>query len=305
MKGKTSELARVALNVMFLRFDSFLQNCIDFIYIGSLILYMHVQGRSLFVITDLTSLVVFSHFLYSVTYIINDYINYEDDFVIKSVDLGKYSFYRYRPIQYFGKRSIHLFIFIYVAYTFVFWYFFSSIITVSEIILLIVLYSLLSIFESLSKKKSAKKRLSFLLQLYSKYTVFTVLVIRCLGVPFSLSKIMDVVVCFSPYVFYKAFQDVLSNILLKHEMKGDNNKGFVYVMVSIFMVITLATLIRGLSNPSIIMTHLMITSPFIILVIIVPSLILGVQDKTVHDLYKRLGLKFLLVLLLLLMVLKL
>lgn len=304
------EILHVTLNIVFFRFYHFLQNCVDFIYVASLVLYMCSQAYdplytiSISCLCNIFLLVLFSHFLYSITYVVNDYINYKDDFAIKFNDPDKYSFYEYRPIQYFGKLVVYPLIVIYIIFVSVIWHsMFVNILTIYEIALIVLFYSILSISESLSKKGSVKRRTFFLLQLYSKYMTFAILLLRFLDLPLSLQEIINISVCASPYTIYRSYQDILTEYFLERQAKRGFNKIDVYTAMGFFITISLITLTMAMSNPLLVMVHLVVSAPFGILVIIVPSLILGKNDKTIYDLYKRSGIKLLFVFLLLLLVL--
>jgi len=310
MKNQVFEFTHVVLNITFFRFYHFLQNCVDFAYIASLILYMYIRIQSSLFIDSTTYLhhffllTLFSHFLYSITYIINDYINYEEDLAIKMIDVDKYSFYKYRPIHYFGKRITGILVFVYATYVFILWRFmFVRILAIHEIILIVLLFSCLSLFASLSKRKSFGKKCTFLLQLYSKYFVLAILLTRSLGISISLYEILCIGLCISPYTLYRTFQDLLSYFFLEHRMKENRCKGLNYAAICILIAIISVTLIIVVLNFSLIMVHFLVSAPFATLVIVLPSLIFGRQDKTIYDLYKRSSVKLAFALLLLYMVL--
>ena len=103
--------AILSLNLIFVRFDAFLNNYIKLTFLGIfLILFIKFTGvRSLSMnpiqlLLTLNVLVISSHYAYSIAYIINDFLNFESIQRLK-VDKNKYSFYKLRPIVYYNKST--------------------------------------------------------------------------------------------------------------------------------------------------------------------------------------------------------
>jgi len=126
-------------------------------------------------ITTLIIIMIGTHYLYAITYAINDFINYHDDRAL-SYNPEKYSFYKFRFIQFSGRRlgGFLLQTFYYIALTAIFLDFLRKYnVKIFSMIILILAFILLSIVESLSKNNVITKRLSFTLQQIMKMFAFS------------------------------------------------------------------------------------------------------------------------------------
>lgn len=302
MKNKEKlDLAIAIINAIFIRLGHFLQNSIDFIYIASYLVYVYSRWLSMPLqpldVLSILMLVIFSHFIYSITYIINDYINYGDDLSIKALDPEKYSFYMYRPIQYFGKAVTIVLLLIYTIYVSLFWRF-INILTINSLIEIVTLFAFLSILESTSKKWSVKKKTVFSFQLVVKYFVFALLLSKFFGLTLSLDALVSIIACVIPYTFYRSSQDKLKSVLLKRVRDiGSRSRNIIFI-VTITVVIIAVSMVIMFTQPNInllllyiVEAHLVVSMPFLFLTIVIPLKLLGVNDKNIYSLYRRLGVK--------------
>jgi len=175
-----NDVLMVCINFVLFRFDAFLQNLINFlvysIYQMSFLILMDIHPINISLST-LVVIMLCTHYLYAITYAVNDFVNYYDDRAL-SRDLGKYSFYRFRFIQFIGRRleGFALQTLYYVALATI------SLSLLKEynvntyfVITLTSIFLFLSLVESLSKKRSVMKHLSFTLQQIMKMFTFSYL----------------------------------------------------------------------------------------------------------------------------------
>jgi len=174
------DVLTVCINFILFRLDAFLQNLINFlaysIYQMCFLLLMVVHPTNISLST-LVVIMLCTHYLYAITYAVNDFVNYYDDRVL-SCDLEKYSFYKFRFIQFIGRRleGFALQTIYYVALTAI------SLSLLKEynvntyfVITLTLVFFFLSIVESLSKKRTVMKHLSFTWQQIMKMFAFSYL----------------------------------------------------------------------------------------------------------------------------------
>lgn len=175
-----NDILIVCINFVLFRLDAFLQNLINFlvysIYQMCFLILMGVHPINISLST-LVVIMLCTHYLYAITYAVNDFVNYYDDRAL-SRDLGKYSFYRFRFIQFIGRRfeGFALQTLYYVALATI------SLSLLKEynvntcfVITLTLIFFFLSIVESLSKKRTVMKHLSFTLQQIMKMFAFSYL----------------------------------------------------------------------------------------------------------------------------------
>jgi hypothetical protein len=168
------------LNFASFRLDAFLQNLINFVIYSIYQMCFLILMSAYPINISLSSLVIimlFTHYLYAITYAINDFINYYDDRAL-SRDLEKYSFYKFRFIQFIGKRfegfalqTLYYAIWATVSLSFLKEY---DVNTYFVIIITLIFLSL-SVVESLSPKRTFMKHLSFTLQQITKMSAFSYL----------------------------------------------------------------------------------------------------------------------------------
>jgi len=117
--NKTLDLSRkviVAANIVLVRIDAFLNNYIELTSAGLFLLLFAkfeeiISSLALNMLIALNVLALIVHLVYSIVYIVNDYIDFEEiQGIKKNKDL--YSFYEYRPIIYFNKSKIIMIYFI-------------------------------------------------------------------------------------------------------------------------------------------------------------------------------------------------
>ena len=99
------------LNLVFVRFDAFLNNYIELTFLAVFLMLFakFTYAQCMFTspvqaLLALNALIVASHYVYSIVYIVNDYLDFESVQRLKA-ERGKYSFYRFRPIIHYS-RSI-------------------------------------------------------------------------------------------------------------------------------------------------------------------------------------------------------
>jgi hypothetical protein len=177
------DVLMVSINFVLFRFDAFLQNLINFsifsIYqISFLSLMNGMNGHPINI--SLSMLIITmscTHYLYAITYAVNDFINFYDDKAL-SYDPEKYSFYKFRFIQYIGRRleGFILQIFYYAALAAISLNFLKEYnVNTYYVITLILIFFLLSVVESFSKKRTVMKHISFTLQQIMKMFSFSYL----------------------------------------------------------------------------------------------------------------------------------
>jgi hypothetical protein len=171
--------------VLVFRIDAFLSNIVEFLFIGLFILIVNrfaglfaIASQSIAIAVILS--VLSSHFIYSIVYIINDFVDYPH--IQKNQnnsDSVSYSFYKFRPLMYFARRKILI-----VCLSALYLLFLSiAIIEFSNVAYAIlgavVWFFFLSLLHSYSR--SSKRVFSFFLLRLSKYFLFTLILASLLS----------------------------------------------------------------------------------------------------------------------------
>lgn len=283
MMKRNIELLIVIFNLITIRLEHFLQNYIDFIYIAVLLNFC-ISSSPKFSLLTITVMPIFAHFLYSITYIINDYINYHDDLLLRDQDPQKYSFYKYRPMQYFGKKIIVLLMVLYLTYIAILLRFIS--LKIYEAALIISIFSLLAIAESTAKKGTTVKMYIFFFQLLTKYIVFSVLLlIYSIGILPLQDSVLVAFYCVLPYALYRALGGILKG-------PGKQMRKILVVAMIIFVsAYALLSFFQRYLFIGILKAHLIVSVPFVVFIIGIPAMLFGITDRNVYELYRRLIIK--------------
>lgn len=179
----------VILNLLTVRFDALLSNIIEFFLIG---LYTIVVAKllglvalpAIEIIQKLFWVSFISHTLYSLVYIINDFIDYKDVKKLQDNPLS-YSFYKYRPVIYFN-RSTGIMIYLSCLYLLYLLNDFKVLPNIHVILGFVISLFALSVWHSLAKKLTRVPSFFFLRLI--KYliflTVLTLLTEPCYNISF-------------------------------------------------------------------------------------------------------------------------
>ena len=176
--NRINDVLMVCINFILFRLDAFLQNLLNFsiysIYQMSFLVLMRVYPINISLNT-LVVIILCAHYLYAITYAVNDFINYYDDKAL-SRDLEKYSFYRFRFIQFIGRRfkgfAIQTLYYIALA-TISLSLLRTYNVNAYFVIIITLIFFFSSIAESISKKHTVMKHLSFTLQQIMKMFAFS------------------------------------------------------------------------------------------------------------------------------------
>ncbi len=314
--SKFVDIFIVSMNFVLIRVDAFLQNAVNFLaYSLYQTVFLSLLDNLLTI--SLTKILLISlgvHFLYSITYMLNDFINYYDDRSL-SYDRNKYSFYKLRLIQFLGRR-LEGFIIQASYYTIIFCtllYLLRERHTmVYSIVLIVLAFIILSIIESLSKKKTLTKHLSLVLQQITKVLAFSYMLNAIyLGVYDELALIafLSWGLVFIGYATLRGvFEHVCHDCSLgEGNLMKDIPLSLLYLfyrrpfialltLSPYFLIIILYIYLAGLIGQSLKIlvatgiSHLMLTPIWLFYLIL--TKILGEKDKDLYQLLMRLILKF-------------
>jgi len=282
--------AILMLNLIFVRFDAFLNNYIELTFLGMfLILFIKFTGvqilsvDSMQFLLSLNILVVSSHYAYSIVYVINDFLDFESIRRLK-LDKSKYSFYRLRPIIYYN-RSITIMLYLITLYT-------TSMLLLSiSLTKIVILYSPLLIISSFIHSRSEDFRpITFACLRTLKYALFLTLIYH---------RLYDMA---SQYIVYAFITLTLSfssyHIIMYMKSKAQLWQTSSYQDVKLFIAIFLTASILLL----ILLIHLNIAIPFTksLLITFTPFLLirqllrlmLGAKNPDVYVHIKRLTIFF-------------
>ena len=246
----------VILNLLTVRFDAFLSNFIEFLFIG---LYMIIVSKylglmalpAIEIIQQLFWASFTSHALYSVVYIVNDFIDYQDVKKLQGNPLS-YSFYKYRPMVYFN-RSISIMIYLACLYLLYLFNGLKALPNIHIVLGFVISLFALSIWHSLAK--SLTRALSFLFLRLIKYllflTIFTSLIEPC-------DDILTMMVALPITISYAIY----TSLSYAKQKKLVNNKDESYT--SFAMILTLLSLLDGFYLSSVKYSILYIMSIIII-----------------------------------------
>jgi hypothetical protein len=308
----------VCINFVLFRFDAFLQNLINFfiysIYQIFFLLLMSMHPTSISLST-LVVIMLCTHYLYAITYAVNDFVNYYDDRAL-SYDLEKYSFYMLRFIQFIGRRleGFVLQAIYYVALAAI------SLSILKEYnvntyfaITLTLIFFFLSIVESHSKKRTIMKHLSFTSQQIMKMFAFSYLLsIVWLGAydVFAFTIFLSWGLIFIGYtVLRSTLENIYSNDSLSSESvinmfsltwRSLRNKSFTTIilsfspyllMIALYFYTCLVYLTSYTFKICIVtgVSHLILIPVWVFYFIL--AKIFGEKDKSIYHLIRRLGYK--------------
>ena len=171
--GRSQRLLKetiIGLNLVFVRFDAFLNNYVELIFIGLFLLIFAKFSSILFpwsidLLILLNILAIGTHFVYSIVYIVNDYIDFKEVQKLReSKDL--FSFYEFRPIVYFNRTNTIL------IYLIGFYLLITSLL-IALISCMIVVYPPVLVVTALVHSKTGKYRyITFAILRALKYLMF-------------------------------------------------------------------------------------------------------------------------------------
>jgi len=305
------------VNLLTFRLDAFLQNQIYFLtYITYWMWFLHFSNVSVYLkATSLLIVILSTHYLYAITYALNDFINYYEDRKLSS-DPCKFSFYRLRFIQFYGKRLAGFFIQLgyYVMVLTVILHV-MKMLSVDFLILIVTISSfmLVSVVESIFRKGTLSKHLAFVLQQILKLFLLSYI----LSIVFTGSyNFLELVIFFTwclVYIGYTTLRSMYENFKLKLNKLLDDetahsmlisifhffsNNHQVLISLSPWLLITvlLGYTITSFESPLKILivaiTSHLVVAPIWILNLVLAKM-LGVKDRTLYQLLKRLMLKYL------------
>jgi hypothetical protein len=239
---------------MLVRMDAFLSNVIEFLFIG---LFITVVSRflglislasGLLVIQGLVLAVLSSHFIYSIVYTVNDYLDYPSINSIVDKSSQRYSFYRFRPLIYFGNRkSVLLFL--------VGLYLTATVLTISAIptaTVPILLFSTVLLVVSLSHShfKGLYRVLSFSALRLTKYLLFIVLFSSFIHL--SLTAVLAAFALIIPYWLYVSYgfgkeRKIISKPFFRTLLLGTAIIVFYFIYISMVLTYFALTLFMPLA----------------------------------------------------------
>jgi len=173
MDGRVHKVLKgiiIALNLVVVRIDALLNNYVELMFVGIfLMLLTKFSGlltfQTLEFLLMLNTSTIIAHYVYSITYVINDYLDFDEVQKLK-VNKELFSFYQFRPIIYFNRSAtiIVYFILLYMLLTFI------SAIQLSFIVLIYpLLLTLISFIHSTSKRY---RHVTFIVLRILKYILF-------------------------------------------------------------------------------------------------------------------------------------
>lgn len=205
------------INTLTYRVDAFVSNLADFLIILTFSVFVYSSldlvkigfGKIIF---SLVKIAVGMHFLYSIVYIINDFIDYD---IVTNFDSLKYSFYKYRPVIYFkrGKSAMFMILLWYLICVYLILSIFE--VPLSLTILFVLSFVFFSIIRSLSE---GILRFAFfgLLRFFKYICLITLLNISLLDTIYNDVTGYIILWLILPYVAYNTvkYSEKLKTILL-------------------------------------------------------------------------------------------
>jgi len=202
MKVQFLDKVILILNLVFIRFDAFLNNYIElaFLYIF-LTLFSEFTGiqtlstNPIQLLLTLNMVVIGTHYIYSITYVINDILDFEDIQKL-GVNEDKYSFYKLRPIVYYNRSLITVLYLVALHITFL-------ILLSVSLTSTILIYPLLLVALTLMHSKSKKFRpITFACLRTLKYTLFLTLLqhyLHVTNIRFIIYVFLTLILIILPY----------------------------------------------------------------------------------------------------------
>jgi len=305
-------------NLITFRLDAFLQNQIHFLmYTIYWMWFLYFNDISIHItVTSMLAVILSVHYLYAITYALNDFINYYEDRKLSS-DPYKFSFYRLRFVQFYGKRFEGFLI--QLAYYAIVLVVIICVMMISKtdlyiVIAIILSLILMSIIESVFKKGTSGKHLAFISQQILKLFLLSYI----LGVVFTNSyNYIEFIVFLTwclMFIGYTTIRSIHENFKLQPNKPPDSDlirsmlvnifhlfnnsppKALLLLSPWLFVVVLFCYAVILFGSPlKILLTA--ITSHLLIAPIWIFSLVLakmfGVKDRTLYQLLKRLVLKYL------------
>jgi len=305
-------------NLITFRLDAFLQNQIHFLmYIIYWVWFLYFNDISIHITMTSMSVVILSvHYLYAITYALNDFINYYEDRKLSS-DPYKFSFYRLRFVQFYGKRfegfliQLAYYAIVLIAIIHVMMIFKTDLYVVITTILSFIL---MSIIESAFKKGTSGKHLAFISQQMLKLFLLSYI----LGAVFTNSYNYTEFIVFSSwcliFIGYMTVRSIRENFKLQlnkppdsdlihsmlvsvfHLFNNNPPKALLLLSPWLFVIVLFCYSVILFGSPLKILlititSHLLIAPIWIFNLVL--AKILGVEDRTLYQLLKRLILKYL------------
>lgn len=270
--GKMTGKVIVIFNLLTVRLDALLSNFIDFSFIAlyTLVTYSYMGSLSLpsgETIRQVILASLSSHCLYSLAYIVNDFIDYGD---VKrhQNDPNLYSLYKYRPVVYFD-RSKSIITYLACIYSLYLFGVLKAFFYIRYLLTIIVpLLFTQSIVHSLCK--GSAKALSFLALRLVKYMLFLTMLSMFMGF---LDKALTITIALPliiPYVAFVSLSYVKQKSLIKSERDTKIDDAFISLMLMLLMLLPIyAFYLSGILNrspffvmSSIIFGYLVVVLPF-------------------------------------------
>jgi hypothetical protein len=296
--GKVQFLDKVILilNLIFIRFDAFLNNYIEltFLYIfltlfGKFIEVQSLSANSIQLLLTLNALVISTHYIYSITYIINDILDFEDVQKLR-VNEAKYSFYKLRPLVYYNRSLITV---LYLVTLYIVFLILLSISFTSTILIYPPLLTALTLMHSKSKKF---RSITFACLRILKYTLFFTLLHQYLhttNIRFIIYAFLTLILLILPYhiVTYAKSKTLLWQTSLHHHVKPVIAVLFISFLVMLIQLVRLSIFIAFVKSLLITFTPFLITRQIL-------RFILGATNPNLYVHIKRLVIFFIITLVL-------
>jgi hypothetical protein len=290
--GKVQFLDRVILisNLVFIRFDAFLNNYIEltFLYIfltlfGEFIEVQPLSANPIQLLLTLNLLVISTHYVYSITYIINDILDFEDVQKLR-VNEDKYSFYKLRPLVYYNRSLITV---LYLVTLYIAFLILLSISFTSIILIYPPLLTALTLMHSKSKKF---RPITFACLRILKYTLFLTLLHQYLhttNIRFIIYAFLTLILLILPYhiATYTKSKTLLRQTPLHHHVKPVIAVLFISFLVMLIQLIHLGIFIAFVKSLLITFTPFLITRQIL-------RFILGATNPNLYVHIKRLVIFF-------------
>ena len=296
---RVKERTIVLLNLVLVRVDAFLQNFFDFLYIVAytIVLSSTISPiKSKIEVRYITIIPFAIHILYSLTYIISDYIDYHRD-IGKAENIQLWSFYRYRPICYF-KKTRTIFTYLIILYFFYVLLFFIVLRlpvfnNLPLLLITIFLISSLAIIHSLSGDRSTIKLITFSSQRLLKYAIYVFVADKLLALSKHSFNIIIMTSLIIPYTIYNVLKYNNTKEIIKINkipiMFAQASVTLISATIFAISIITYRAIPYRIADivKAIILAHLATTTPLMIVKIYL-SIKLGSKNENFYMHVKRL-----------------
>jgi len=301
MKVQFLDKVILILNLVFIRFDAFLNNYIEltFLYIF-LTLFSEFAGiqtlstNPIQLLLTLNILVISTHYVYSITYVINDILDFEDMQKL-GVNEDKYSSYKLRPIVYYNRSLITVLYLVALHITFLI---LLSVSLTSTILIYPPLLTALTLMHSKSKKF---RPITFACLRILKYTLSLTLLqhyLHVTNIRFIIYAFLTLILLILPYhiATYTKSKTLLWRTPLHHHVKLAIVILFTGSLVMLIQLIHLNIFIPFVKSLLITFTPFLITRQVL-------RFVLGASNPNVYIHIKRLVIFFIIAVVLSLIIL--